>query len=138
MMTSTELKQAHVLVEKIRETERLLATYRAAGDVVVGLPPEERAYVSPDRLLSRVTLNAHEIGNVIVKVLEERIETMKRRLHEMGVELAPDEDDQPDHEDVSPSGIRILSQAPAQERVVSIAVEPAPVRRRGDGRRGRG
>ena len=65
-MSTEQLKQAHELLAKIDEAERLQAAYREAGEVVVGIPGKSAhrlGFVEPGH---KLTLTADEMGGQIV------------------------------------------------------------------------
>jgi hypothetical protein len=53
------------LIKQIEETERLIAVYRSANEVIVGT--EDQIYASVG-LINRTVLTAAEIGNTIVNI----------------------------------------------------------------------
>ena len=69
------------LMQQIKETERLIAVYRDAGEVIVGTQDE---IYSRRGLINRITLTAAEIGNQIVNVLERRLAAMQTELQKLG------------------------------------------------------
>jgi hypothetical protein len=71
------------LMQQIKETERLIAVYRSAGEVIVGTQDE---IYSRRGLINRTTLTAAEIGDHIVTILERRLETMRAELRQLGTE----------------------------------------------------
>jgi hypothetical protein len=70
------------LMQQIGETERLIAVYRNADEVIVGT--EDPVY-SRRGLINRTTLTRAEIGDRIVSILERRVEELKAELR--GLEL---------------------------------------------------
>lgn len=76
-MTIDELRK------QIEETERLIAVYRNANEVIVGTQDE---IYSRRGLINRATLTAAEIGDQIVSILERRLTTMRAELQKLGVE----------------------------------------------------
>jgi len=84
MMTTQQLKQAHVLLQDIEAHEKLLAKYREAKLVTVGLPNQSNIH-SSIAMTDEVRMTSAEIGGAIIKVLEERIATKKEALHKQGV-----------------------------------------------------
>jgi hypothetical protein len=58
------------LMQQIEETERLIAVYRNADEVIVGT---EDAVYSTRGLINRITLTAAEICDQIVNILERRL-----------------------------------------------------------------
>jgi hypothetical protein len=71
------------LVQQIAETERLIAVYRDASEVVVGT--QDQIY-SRRGLINRTIFTATEIGNHIVNILERRLVTMRAQLEELNAE----------------------------------------------------
>jgi hypothetical protein len=71
------------LMQQIQETERLIAVYRNANEVVVGT--EDEVY-SRRGLINRTILTAAEIGDQIVRILEGRLAAMRAELQKLGVE----------------------------------------------------
>jgi hypothetical protein len=71
------------LMQQIEETERLIAVYRNANEVIVGTQDE---VYSRRGLINRTTLTAAEIGDHIVRILERRLATTRAELEELGVE----------------------------------------------------
>ena len=69
------------LIKQIEETERLIAVYRSANEVVVGT--EDQIY-SRRGLINRITLTAAEIGGQIVNILERRLAAMRAELQNGG------------------------------------------------------
>jgi hypothetical protein len=65
------------LTRQIEETERLIAVYRAANEVIVGTQDE---VYSRRGLINRTTLPAAEIGDHIVTILERRLAAMREEL----------------------------------------------------------
>ena len=65
------------LMQQIEETERLIAVYRDAKEVIIGT--EDEVY-SRRGLINRTTLTAAEIGDQIVNVLERRLVAMRAEL----------------------------------------------------------
>ncbi len=65
------------LMQQIEETERLIAVYRNADEVVVGT--QDQIY-SRRGLMNRITLTSAEIGGQIVKILEDRLALMRSDL----------------------------------------------------------
>jgi hypothetical protein len=76
-MTIDELRK------QIEETERLIAVYRNANEVIVGTQDE---IYSRRGLINRTTLTAAELGDQIVTILERRLTTMRAELQKLGVE----------------------------------------------------
>jgi hypothetical protein len=71
------------LMRQIEETERLIAVYRNANEVIVGT--EDEVY-SRRGLINRTSLTAAEIGDQIVRILERRLAAMRAELQKLGVE----------------------------------------------------
>ena len=71
------------LMQQIAETERLIAVYRNANEVIVGTQDE---IYSRRGLINRTTLSAAEIGDQIVRILQRRVEAMRAELQKLGVE----------------------------------------------------
>ena len=71
------------LMQKIEETERLIAVYRNAKEVIVGTQDE---IYSRRGLINRTTLTAAEIGDQVVSILERRLAAMRAELLKLGVE----------------------------------------------------
>jgi hypothetical protein len=71
------------LMQQIEETERLVAVYRSANEVIVGTQDE---VYSRRGLINRTTLTAAEIGDQIVRILEGRVERMRAELQKLGVD----------------------------------------------------
>jgi hypothetical protein len=71
------------LMQQIAETERLIAVYRNANEVIVGTQDE---IYSRRGLINRTTLSAAEIGDQIVRILQRRVEAMRAELQNLGVE----------------------------------------------------
>ena len=65
------------------ETERLVAVYRNANEVIVGTQDE---LYSRRGLINRTTFTAAEIGDRIVSILERRLAAMRAELQKLGVE----------------------------------------------------
>jgi hypothetical protein len=68
------------LLQQIEETERLIAVYRNADEVVVGT--QDQIY-SRRGLINRTIFTAAEIGEQIVNILEGRLATMRAQLEEL-------------------------------------------------------
>ena len=68
------------LMYQIEETERLIAVYRYANEVIVGTQDEIYARRG---LINRITLTKAEIGDQIVRILERRLVGMRAELREM-------------------------------------------------------
>jgi hypothetical protein len=71
------------LMQQIQETERLIAVYRGADEVIVGT--EDQIYTRRG-LINRTTLTAAEIGDQIVRILERRLAAMRSELQKLGAE----------------------------------------------------
>ena len=71
------------LMRQIQETERLIAVYRDANEVIVGT--EDQIYARRG-VINRTTLMAAEIGDQIVRILERRLAGMRAELQKLGVE----------------------------------------------------
>ena len=71
------------LIQQIEETERLIAVYRNANEVIVGT--EDQIY-SRRGLLNRTVLMAAEIGDTIVNILERRLAVMRSEREKFGTE----------------------------------------------------
>ena len=69
------------LIEQIEQTERLLAVYRSASEVIVGT--EDQIY-SRRGLINRIVLTAAEIGDTVVNILERRLAGMRAELEKLG------------------------------------------------------
>lgn len=68
------------LMQQIKETERLIAVYRDADEVIVGT--EDEIYTRRG-LLNRTTVTAAEIGDAIVNILERRLAVMRAELEKL-------------------------------------------------------
>ena len=75
-MTVDDLRQ------QIEETERLIAVYRNADEVIVGT--QDQIY-SRRGLINRTIFTAAENGQ-IVSILESRVATMRAELEKLGAE----------------------------------------------------
>jgi hypothetical protein len=73
-MTVDDLRQ------QIAETERLIAVYRNAAEVIVGT--EDQIY-SRRGLINRTTLTGAEIGGHIVGALERRLAALRAELRRL-------------------------------------------------------
>jgi hypothetical protein len=73
----------HDLIQRIEQTERLIAAYRNANEVIVGT--EDQIY-SRRGLINRTVLTAAEIGDTIVNILERRLAVMRAELEKFGTE----------------------------------------------------
>jgi uncharacterized protein with PIN domain len=71
------------LMQQIEETERLIAVYRDADEIIVGT--QDQIY-SRRGLINRTTFTAAEIGSQIVSILEHRLATMQSELEKLGGE----------------------------------------------------
>jgi hypothetical protein len=71
------------LMQQIEETERLIAVYRNANEVIVGT--QDEVYTRRG-LMNRTTVTAAEIGDKLVRILERRLATMRAELQRLGVE----------------------------------------------------
>jgi hypothetical protein len=71
------------LIQQIEETERLIAVYRNANEVIVGT--EDQIY-SRRGLINRTVLTAEEIGDTIVNILERRLAAMRAEREKLGTE----------------------------------------------------
>ena len=71
------------LMQQIEETERLIAVYRNANEVIVGTQDE---VYSRRGLINRITLTTAEIGDQIIRILEGRLAAMRAELQKLGVE----------------------------------------------------
>ena len=71
------------LIQQIEETERLIAVYRNANEVIVGT--EDQIY-SRRGLINRTVLTAAEIGDTIVNILERRLAAMRAERETFGTE----------------------------------------------------
>ena len=76
-MTVDDLRQ------QIEETERLIAVYRNADEVIVGT--QDQIY-SRRGLINQTIFTAAEIGGQIVSILERRVATMRAELEKLGDE----------------------------------------------------
>jgi hypothetical protein len=76
-MTVDDLRQ------QIEETERLIAVYRNADEVIVGR--QDQIY-SRRGLINRTIFTAAEIGGQIVSILESRVARMRAELEKLGAE----------------------------------------------------
>jgi hypothetical protein len=80
------------LMQQIEETERLIAVYRNANEVIVGTQDE---VYSRRGLINRTTLTAAEIGDQIVRILERRLAAMRAELQNPRAEYQGEADDRP-------------------------------------------
>ena len=69
------------LMRQIEETERLIAVYRNANEVIVGTQDE---IYSRRGLINRITLTAAEIGDQIVRILGCRVAAIRAELRKLG------------------------------------------------------
>jgi hypothetical protein len=76
----TQLMTSDDLVQQIEETERLIAVYRNANEVVVGT--QDQIY-SRRGLINRTIFTGAEIGDQIVNILERRLAIMRAQLKEL-------------------------------------------------------
>jgi hypothetical protein len=67
-------------MRQIEETERLIAVYHNADEVIVGT--EDQIY-SRRGLINRITLTPAEIGDQIVNILERRLAAMRVELQKL-------------------------------------------------------
>jgi hypothetical protein len=73
----------HDLRKQIEETERLIAVYRNANEVIVGTQDE---VYSRRGLINRITVTAAEIGDQIVSILERRLTAMRAEIDKLSIE----------------------------------------------------
>ena len=71
------------LMRQVEETERLISVYRNASQIVVGT--QDQIY-SRRGLINRTVLTAAEIGDQIVRILEQRLMAMRAELKKLGAE----------------------------------------------------
>ena len=71
------------LMQQIEDTDRLIAVYRDAKEMIIGT--EDEVY-SRRGLINRTTLTAAEIGDQIVRILERRLAAMRVELQKLGAE----------------------------------------------------
>ena len=71
------------LMQQIEETERLIAVYRDANEVIIGTQDE---VYSRRGLINRTTFTAAEIGDHIVNMLERRLAAMRVELQKLGAQ----------------------------------------------------
>lgn len=71
------------LIQEIEQTERLIAVYHNANEVIVGT--EDQIYTRRG-LINRTVITAAEIGDTIVNILERRLATMRAKLEKRGTE----------------------------------------------------
>jgi len=76
-MTVDDLRQ------QIEETERLIAVYRNADEVIVGT--QDQIY-SRRGLINRTIFTGAEIGGQVVSILERRVATMRAELEKLGAQ----------------------------------------------------
>src|SRR5437588_10332886 len=69
------------LMQQIDETDRLIAVYRNANEVIVGTQDE---VYSRRGLINRTTLTAAEIGDTIVNILNHGLPAMRAQLENRG------------------------------------------------------
>jgi hypothetical protein len=70
------------LMQQIENTERLIAVYRNADEVIVGT--EDKIY-SRRGLINRITLTAAEIGDHVVAALEQRLAALQEELRKLSL-----------------------------------------------------
>ena len=70
----TQVMTVDDLTQQIEETERLIAVYGKADEIIVGT--QDQIY-SRRGLINRITLTAAEIGSQIVDILERRLAAMR-------------------------------------------------------------
>ena len=80
------------LMQQIEETERLIAVYRDANEVIIGTQDE---VYSRRGLINRTTLTAAEIGDQIVNILERRLVAMRAELENSAPDTTGQTDDRP-------------------------------------------
>jgi uncharacterized protein with PIN domain len=71
------------LTQQIEETERLIAVYGKADEIIVGT--QDQIY-SRRGLINRITLTGAEIGSQIVDILERRLAAMRADLEKLSAE----------------------------------------------------
>ena len=71
------------LTQQIEETERLIAVYGKADEIIVGT--QDQIY-SRRGLINRITLTGAEIGSQIVDILELRLAAMRADLEKLSAE----------------------------------------------------
>jgi hypothetical protein len=71
------------LMQQIEETERLIAVYRNADEVIVGTKDE---IYSRRGLINRIILTAAEIGDHVVAALEQRLAALRAERQKLGLE----------------------------------------------------
>ena len=71
------------LMQQIEETERLIAVYRNADEVIVGTKDE---IYSRRGLINRITLTAAEISDHVVAALEQRLAALRAERQKLGLE----------------------------------------------------
>jgi hypothetical protein len=84
MMTINVLKKAHDLVKRIEEQERLVAAYREADEVTVGLKHSDRRHAQFG-FAYQVCLTRAETGDLIVDALVTRLAAMQEELRKLGI-----------------------------------------------------
>jgi len=67
------------LMQQIEETERLIAVYRNADEVIVGTKDE---IYGRRGLINRITLTKAEIGDQVVAALEQRLAALRAELEQ--------------------------------------------------------
>ena len=70
-------------MRQIEETKRLIAEYRNANEVIVGIQDE---VYSRCGLMNRTTVTAADIGSQIVGILERRLAAIRAQLGNLGAE----------------------------------------------------
>lgn len=78
------------LIQQIEETERLIAVYRNANEVIVGT--EDQIY-SRRGLINRTVLTAAEIGDTIVNILERRLAAMRAERENLAPKITGNADE---------------------------------------------
>lgn len=77
------MKRASLLVEEIERIARVVEVYRNADKIIVGTPGSSRV------IENDVLLTPAEIGNLILGILQSRIEAREAELRRLGID--PDE-----------------------------------------------
>jgi hypothetical protein len=80
------------LMQQTKETQRLIAVYRNANEVIVGTQDE---IYSRRGLINRTTLTAAEIGDQIVSIPERRLASMRAELQKLADEYQGEAADRP-------------------------------------------
>ena len=70
------------LTQQIENTERLIAVYRNADEVIVGT--EDKIY-SRRGLINRIILTAAEISDHVVAALEQRLAALQEELRKLSL-----------------------------------------------------